>query len=177
MFRKRYDFDNHLAQEELNLTPFLDVMIVLIPFLMLSASFASVVVVKAALPVPVKDSSPVKIPPPFDLVAQVSPDTIKVWVDPANPGSKPVAQIPTPGNSPYSDATLETLHRTLVAVKAQHPNETRLALDAAPGVSLERMSQLMDVTGTLLPGDAFAPRATDDKRLFPEIALKGVYSP
>jgi len=177
MFRKRYDFDNHIAQEELNLTPFLDVMIVLIPFLMLSVSFASVVVVKAALPTPVANPASVKIPPPFDLVAQVSPDTIKVWVDPAKIGSKPVARIPTPGKGSYDDATLDALHRALVAVKAEHPTETRLALDAAPGVSLERMSQLMDITGTLLPGDAFAPKATDDKRLFPDIALKGVYVP
>jgi len=177
MFRKRYDFDNHIAQEELNLTPFLDVMIVLIPFLMLSVSFASVVVVKANLPAPVTNPVPVKIPPPFDLVAQVSPDTIKVWVDPAKIGSKPVAQIPTPGKDPYSDATLETLHKVLVAVKAEHPTETRMALDAAPGVSLERMSQLMDVTGSLLPGDAFTSKSADDQRLFPDIALKGVYVP
>ncbi|MEK7392285.1 MAG: biopolymer transporter ExbD [Fibrobacterota bacterium] len=177
MFRKRYDFDNHCAQEELNLTPFLDVMIVLIPFLMLSVSFASVVVVKANLPSPVTNPVPVKIPPPFDLVAQVGPDTIKVWVDPAKLNSKPVAQIPTPGKGPYTEATLETLHKVLVAVKAQHPTETRLALDAAPGVSLERMSQLMDVTGTLLPGDIFAGKASDDARLFPDIALKGVYAP
>ena len=54
MFRKHYDFNNHVAAEELNLTPFLDVMITLIPFLMLSVSFATVVVVKAALQTPIK---------------------------------------------------------------------------------------------------------------------------
>ncbi|MEN9307496.1 MAG: Biopolymer transport protein ExbD/TolR [Fibrobacterota bacterium] len=177
MFRKRHDLNSHLTQEELNLTPFLDVMIVLIPFLMLSASFASVVVVKASLPSPVTNPVPVKMPPPFDLVAQVSPDTIKVWLDPAKLNSKPVAQIPTPGKDAYSSATLDALHKALVAVKAQHPTETRLALDAAPGVSLERMSQLMDISAILLPADVFPGRVADDLRLFPDVALKGVYVP
>lgn len=177
MFRKRYDFDNHFAQEELNLTPFLDVMIVLIPFLMLSVSFASVVVVKAALPAPVTDPVPVKIPPPFDLVAQVSPDTIKVWVNPAEVGSKPVASIATPGADAYSDATLDALHKVLVQVKSSHPNETRLALDASPGVSLERMSQLMDVAPALLPNETISGKSPADRGLFPDVALKGVYVP
>lgn len=177
MFRKRHDFINHVAQEELNLTPFLDVMITLIPFLMLSISFTAVVVVKAALPSPIKNIDQALIPPPFDLVAQVSPDTIKVWVNPSELGSKPVAAIATPGTEAYSEATLDSLHKVLVQVKTLHPSETRLALDATPGVSLERMSQLMDVAPSLLPNETIAGKPATDKRLFPDVALKGVYAP
>ncbi len=176
MFHKRHDFSNHLP-EELNLTPFLDVMITLIPFLMLSVSFATVVVVKAALPTPVKTTDPVKFPPPFDLVAQASPDTIKLWVNPATPGATPVVSIATPGDAPYSDAALDSFHRALVRVKAQHPSERRLAFDAGPGVSIERMSQLMDISESLMPGEVVAGRAATDRTLFPDVALKGVYAP
>ncbi len=176
MFRKRHDFSSHLP-EELNLTPFLDVMITLIPFLMLSVSFATVVVVKAALPTPVKTADPAKLPPPFDLVTQASPDSIKVWLNPASEGAKPLATIPTPGADRYSDATIEAFHKVLVQVKASHPTERRMALDAAPGVSIERISQLMDMTESLMPGETIANRAETDRTLFPDLSLKGVYVP
>ncbi len=176
MFKRRHDFHKPLP-DDLNLTPFLDVMVTLIPFLMLSISFTAVVVVKAALPSPVKSPVKVSMPPPFDLVTQVSTDTIKVWVNPASLGTRPVAQIATPGKDRYSDATLDSLHKVLVRVKAQHPSEKRLALDASPGVSLERMSQLMDITGSLMPDESIAGRPSVDRTLFPDVALKGVYVP
>ena len=176
MFRRRHNFDNHLP-EDLNLTPFLDVMITLIPFLMLSISFTAVVVVKAALPSPVKNADTVQVPPPFDLVTQVSPDTIKVWVNPVKLEAKPVAQIATPGKEAYSQEVLDSLHKVLVRVKAQYPSEKRLALDAAPGVSLERMTQLMDIAPSLLREESIAGRPETDRSLFPDVALKGVYAP
>ena len=176
MFRKRYGFQNPV-HEELNVVPFLDVMITLIPFLMLTVSFGSVVVVKTALPTPVNRIDSVKVPPPFDLVAQVSPDTIRLWVDPAKLHGKPVAVVPTPGNQAYSQAVLDSFHLALIRVKTEHPTETRLALDAAPGVSLERMSQLMDQSAELRTSEGFAGMSRSQHGLFPDVALKGVYSP
>jgi biopolymer transport protein ExbD len=176
MLRKRYNFQNPV-HEELNVVPFLDVMITLIPFLMLTVSFGSVVVVKAALPTPVDRIDSVKVPPPFDLVAQVGPDTIRLWVDPSQPRATPVAVVPTPGNQAYSQAVLDSFHQALIRVKAAHPAETRLALDAAPGVSLERMSQLMDQSAELRGTEEFAGMSPSQRRLFPDVSLKGVYSP
>lgn len=176
MFRKRYGFQNPI-HEELNVVPFLDVMIVLIPFLMLTVSFGSVVVVKTDLPTPVSRIDSVEVPPPFDLVAQVSPDSIRLWVDPSKPDAKPVLVVSTAGNEAYSQNVLDLYHQALILVKEEHPTESRLALDAAPGVSLERLSQLMDQSAELRTSEVLAGLPTSQRRLFPDVSLKGVYSP
>ncbi|MBK8804996.1 MAG: biopolymer transporter ExbD [Fibrobacteres bacterium] len=161
--------------QELNLTPFLDVMIVLIPFLMLSVSFTAVVAVKASLPVPVKSVEQAILPPPFDLVAQVTPDTIKLYLNSRTPGEAPEFTLATPGAEGYSDEQLQAFHTKLVAIKKDHPGESRLALDAAPSVPMERIAQLMDQTRTQMTGDAIP--GTNGTDLFPSVALKGVYVP
>lgn len=177
MFCKRYDIRTQAMQEELNLTPFLDVMIVLIPFLMLSASFASVVVLPVGLPTPVASPDKALVPPPFDLVAQASPDSIKIWLNPASDKPETVATIATPGDAAYSRAILDSFHKALVDVKRKNPTQRRLALDAAPGLSIERMSQLMDIAESLMPGEVVEGRPETDRSLFPDVALKGVYVP
>jgi biopolymer transport protein ExbD len=176
MFRKRYGFQNPI-HEELNVVPFLDVMITLIPFLMLTVSFGSVVVVKTALPTPVDKVDSVKVPPPFDLVAQVSPDSIRLWLDPANHPVKPVLVVPTTGKEAYNQTVLDSFHLALIRVKSMHPSETRMVLDASPGVSLERLSQLMDQSAELRTSEIVAGTTGDVRRLFPDVSLKGVYSP
>ena len=176
MFRKHTSHQDIQEMQDLNLTPFLDVMITLIPFLMLCASFTTVVVVKAALPTPIKEPVTAQIPPPFDLVAQADADSIRIFLNPKGSADLPVATIRTPrGGSGYDSASLAAFHKELLKVKAAHPGETRLALDASPAVSLERLSQLMDQSGTLQTGEAIPGVA--DGGLFPQVALKGVYVP
>jgi biopolymer transport protein ExbD len=175
MFRKPMSHQD-VQDQELNLTPFLDVMIVLIPFLMLCASFTATVVVQAALPTPVANPVPVKIPPPFDLVAQADADSIRIFVDPKGDAAHPLATLRTPrGESGYDSATLSLYHRTLLQVKVEHPTETRLALDASPSLPLERLTQLMDESRTLRSGETVSGGASGE--LFPAVALKGVYVP
>jgi len=176
MFRRHISHQDIQDAQDLNLTPFLDVMITLIPFLMLCASFTTVVVVKAALPTPIKDPVIAHIPPPFDLVAQSDADSIRIFVNPKGTSAHPVATVHTPrGESGYDSASLAGYHRALLKVKAANPGETRLALDASPAVSLERLSQLMDQSSSLQTGEAIP--GVSGGVLFPQIALKGVYVP
>jgi biopolymer transport protein ExbD len=176
MFRRHISHQDIQDSQDLNLTPFLDVMITLIPFLMLCASFTTVVVVKAALPTPVESPDKAKIPPPFDLVAQADADSIRVFVNPKGGSDLPVVAIRTTrGETGYDSATLAAYHKALLKVKAAHPNETRVALDASPAVSLERLSQLMDQSSALQAGEAVA--GVSNNGLFPQVALKGVYAP
>ena len=176
MIRRHISHQDIQDSQDLNLTPFLDVMITLIPFLMLCASFTTVVVVKAALPTPIADQTKVQIPPPFDLVAQADADSIRVFVNPRGSSDQPVATIRTPrGESGYDSAALASYHKALLKVKTAHPSETRLALDASPSVSLERLSQLMDQSSVLQTGEVVA--GVSDGGLFPQVALKGVYVP
>lgn len=172
MFRKPMTQED---LQELNLTPFLDVMITLIPFLMLSVSFTAVVVVKAALPTPISNVTDAVVPPPFDLVAQASPDSVKLFLNHRMPGDAPVFAMATPGPDGYSDAQLSAYHSALASVKKDHPTETRIAIDAHPSLSMERLAQLMDQSRQFNLGEATP--GTSGQDLFPQVALKGVYVP
>lgn len=176
MFRKPLSHQDIMEAQDLNLTPFLDVMITLIPFLMLCATFTTVVVVKAALPTPVSDPTHVQVPPPFDLVAQADQDSIRIFVNPQGANDHPAAVIKTGrAESGYDAATLTAYHNALLKVKAEHPSETRLALDASPAVPLEKLAQLMDEARSLTTGETVKGGAPGE--LFPAVALKGVYVP
>lgn len=165
-------------EEELNLVPFLDVMIVLIPFLMFSASFATIVALPSSLPTPVSEA-PKDIHPPFDLVVRPSGDSIHVYLNPASPTAPPTATLVSAPGLDYDQATMDRFHQELVAIKRQFPGETRMALDASPSTNLQRISTLMDLSRTLVPGDTAVPTMVDQKAgsLFPAVALKGVYVP
>lgn len=173
------------AEEELNLTPFLDVMITLIPFLMLTASFFTVVVLEAKLPTPInpKDMPKVKIPPPFDLVVQVPKDSIKIFVNNLNPLGPPQYAIDCKDrvdSSSYTEAQIAKFHSILIDIKKKYPTEERLALDAIPSLQLEKMVQLIDQSKSFMSTDEVLkenPKFKQDLRLFPGLAMKGVYVP
>jgi biopolymer transport protein ExbD len=163
MIRRRPIQIGSFESEELNLTPFLDLMMVLIPFLMLTTSFYSVVVLTAKLPTPVT-SSTASIPT-FDLLTQVSTDSLRLFVN-----QKPRLSLALPKDGSLDPAVLEAFHKELVAIKAANPGETRMALDPAPRVTLDRIEQIMDQAVLQVGPDG-------KKELFPNVALKGVYAP
>lgn len=157
----------------LNLTPFLDLMLVLIPFLLLTAGFSKVVVTTAKLPAPILSPSQVPPAPPFDLVVRMPKDTIQLFLNPAGSTAKPLLSLPIPAGNGVDSATLERLHQALVEVKKANPTQTRVALDPHGTVPMERLQQVMDNLALHTPADG----ADAGKPLFPEIALKGVYAP
>lgn len=157
----------------LNLTPFLDLMMVLIPFLMLSTSFFVVVVTTAKLPTPVTSPKEVPTKPPFDLVVQMPKDSIKVFLNPNGSAEKPQLALQIPGGEGIDAATLSRFHKHLVELKERFPGETRLALDPSGSVPVEHLQQVMDQVSLHSSDDG----AAAGKPLFPDIALKGVYSP
>lgn len=164
--------------EDLNMTPFLDVMIVLIPFLMFSASFATIVALPASLPTAV--ASPTQAQKPaFDLLARATTDSLQVYLNPAAPDAPPAFAIATGTGDDYDETVQRTFHDLLVGIKREHPGETRIALDAEPGVSLQKVTRLMDLSRELVPSDTGIPRVAgaDPRLLFPQVALKGVYAP
>lgn len=156
----------------LNLTPFLDLMMVLIPFLMLTAGFTKVVVNTVKLPTPVTSVTHAQTPP-FDLVVRMPKDSIQLFLNPAGSTDKPLLSMAIPAGEGVDPATLTRLHRALVEVKRSHPAETRVALDPHGTVPMERLQQVMDNLTLLTPEDG----KDAGKPLFPDIALKGVYAP
>ena len=170
---RRVKIDTETAEGgNLNLTPFLDLMMVLIPFLMLSTSFFVVVVTTAKLPTPVSSPKLVPTTPPFDLVVQMPKDSIKVFLNPNGSSDKPLLALPLDGQG-TNETALARFHQTLVEIKSRFPGETRLALDPAGMVPLEHLQQVMDQATLHSDQDG----ALSGKPLFPNIALKGVYAP
>lgn len=183
MSRKRVKVEANF-DEELNLTPFLDVMIVLIPFLMLTASFFTVVVVDAKLPTPIPPDimQDVKIPPPFDLVVMVPKDSIKIYVNNKDPLGPPQFAVETKDrvdSAGFSKEQIEAFYKILVDIKRKHPTETRLAFDPHPSLQLEKVAQILDQSRTFRGDDPVIQEnpVFADTRLFPAIAMKGVYVP
>ena len=181
--KKKVKLEEH--EEELNLTPFLDVMITLIPFLMLTASFFSVVVLEAKLPTPIPPDKmiDVKMPPPFDLVVQVPKDSIKIYVNNKDPLGPPQFAIDAKDrldSSSYSEAECKQFHNFLVDIKKKYPTEERMALDPHPALPLEKLTQILDQSKTFQSTDPAInenPKFKQDMKLFPGLAMKGVYVP
>lgn len=181
--KKKVTLEEH--EEELNLTPFLDVMITLIPFLMLTASFFSVVVLEAKLPTPIPPErmQEVKMPPPFDLVVMVPKDSIKIYVnnkDPLGPPQYFVDASDRKDSSSYTDEQIDKFHNILIEIKKKFPTEERMALDPHPALPLEKLSQIIDQSKTFAGTDAAInenPQFKQSMRLFPGLAMKGVYVP
>jgi len=181
--RKRIKLEE--SEEELNLVPFLDVMITLIPFLMLTASFFTVVVLEAKLPTPIppEKMQEVKMPPPFDLVVQVPKDSIKIYVNNKDPLGPPQFAVETKDrldSSSYSEDQCKKFHDILVDIKKKFPAEERMALDPHPALPLEKLVQILDQSKTFQSTDAVLKendKFKQDMRLFPGLAMKGVYVP
>lgn len=183
MAKKRVKVEANF-DEELNLTPFLDVMLVLIPFLMLTASFFTVVVVDAKLPTPIPPETmvDVKIPPPFDLVVMVPKDSIKIYVNNKDPLGPPQFAVETKDrvdSAGYSAEQIEAYYKLLVDIKKKFPTETRLAFDPHPSLQLEKVAQILDQSRNFRGDDPVIKEnpAFADVKLFPAIAMKGVYVP
>jgi biopolymer transport protein ExbD len=183
MSKKRVKVEANF-DEELNLTPFLDVMIVLIPFLMLTASFFTVVVVDAKLPTPIPPDimQDVKMPPPFDLVVMVPKDSIKIYVNNKDPLGPPQFSVETKDrvdSAGFSKEQIEAYYKILVDIKRKNPTETRLAFDPHPSLQLEKVAQILDQSRNFRGDDPVIKEnpVFADTRLFPAIAMKGVYVP
>ena len=181
--KKKIKLEEH--EEELNLTPFLDVMMTLIPFLMLTASFFAVVVLEAKLPTPIppEKMQEVKMPPPFDLVVMVPKDSIKIYVnnkDPLGPPQFLVDASDRRDSTAFTDEQIAKFHNILVEIKKKFPTEERMALDPHPALPLQKLSQILDQSKTFTATDAAInenPAFKESMRLFPGIAMKGVYVP
>ena len=184
MAKKKFNVDADF-DEPLNLTPFLDVMIVLIPFLMLTASFFTVVVLEAKLPTPIPPErmQEVKMPPPFDLVVMVPKDSIKIYVnnkDPLGPPQFFVDASDRKDSSSYTEEQVLKFHNILIEIKKKFPTEERMALDPHPSLPLEKLAQIIDQSKTFSGTDAVleeVPQFKESMRLFPGLAMKGVYVP
>lgn len=125
-------FRAHVAAD-LELLPLMNIFIVLIPMLLLSAVFVEVRAIEMTAP-RVSDTVPAAAPDPLDLTISVADAG---WVVRGN-GIAPV-RLARP-----ADGSLRTLIEALRAVTAVHAQETAVRIVAEPGTRYEELISLMD---------------------------------
>jgi len=142
MGRKGYKPHTHLSHEfELDLAPLLAVMVKLVPVLLVSSAFVSIMMVETELPQAVKQAiQQNQEKPKASIQLDVSTKKgIKIIVE--NQGTQRVELIPNQSDGSFD---LKQLHQKLVAVKIQHPEVFRLEMNPEAQISYKEIVKIMD---------------------------------
>ena len=144
---------------ELNITAFMNLMVVLVPFLLMTAVFSHITILDLNLPPPGSDAKQPK-KPPFELRLTIRP---KILVLSDNQGGliKRIRQK----NKTHNYALLK---ETLKQIKVRFPNKTALTILAEQNTSYDDLVQAMDASRsyrTLYEGEQVYAE------LFPDISI------
>lgn len=144
----------HKEVAELNITAFMNLMVVLVPFLLITAVFTRTAIIELSLPA--ADSATAETPPPRPQVLLYADHMEWSLADDA----------PTRRQHEKDQQDLRELRAWLMGLKQRQPDQESLLLLIAPDVAYERLIALMDhVRHYPASGD------TEPKPLFPDIAL------
>lgn len=137
---------------ELQITAFMNLMVVLVPFLLITAVFSQMAVLELNLPDP-QAERPDDAPPERALTVVIRADELLVL-----DAGGPIQRLPaTDGRH-----DLAALTELLVRVKQRIPSEQRITLLLEPDIPYEVMIRAMDAVRTW-PGSR--------RELFPQIAV------
>lgn len=144
---------------ELNITTFLNLMVVLIPFLLISAVFSRVTIQELSVPTSAGASGPST--PNFAIEVIVR----KAGLEIAN-GSSVEAALPLK-NGEYD---MELLSQILLRLKAAYPDKQDATVLMEPEIEYNYLIQIMDaLRGAEIPGEGSHP--VQRTVLFPEISI------
>lgn len=160
MSRRSARRGRHKEVQELNITAFMNLMVVLTPFLLITAVFSRLAILELNLPASQSQAS-VEETPQFQLEITVRDDGIEVGD--RNAGT--LSRIEKQGE----DYRLDELSAYLAKIKAQFPDKADATVLLEPDVSYQVLVAVMDRVRTAESRDA------DDKvvksELFPEISI------
>ncbi|MHA7835457.1 MAG: ExbD/TolR family protein [Algiphilus sp.] len=139
---------------ELQITAFMNLMVVLVPFLLITAVFSQLAVLELALPEPASESSD-EPPLPPGLRVVVRADAVTV-----TDGGSPVQAFERADDGAINTEALGAL---LSEIKSRRPDDTAITLLLEPSVAYEDLVTVMD-TVRMQPDD---PKAG----MFPDIAI------
>jgi biopolymer transport protein ExbD len=145
---------------DLDMTTFLNLMVVLVPFLLITAVFSRITIVELTLP---SSSGGASVSPPaFRVEVIVRKDGMEL-----TNGTVPIAAIPKVEGA-YD---LERLGELVMALKREHPDTEDASVLLEPRIEYDHLIQVMDVVRS-----AEVPGATDEDEsrrveLFPNISI------
>lgn len=145
------------AEPELNITAFLNLMVILTPFLLVTAVFSRVAILELSLPA--SGSGQAGAEEALRLEITVRADRFEV----ANRGGAPLLI-----SRAAQDYNYRSLGEVLKAVKAQYPQHRDAAILLEPEIPYEVLVQVMD---TVRVGSVVQPGQVTKVELFPGISV------
>jgi biopolymer transport protein ExbD len=141
---------------ELEMTTFLNLMVVLVPFLLITAVFSQITIAELDLP-----SAESKAPadPVFRVEVVVREAGIEIM-----DGAKVITEIPKKDDA-YD---LSQLSDYLVAIKSQYPEKDDASVLLEPDIAYDNLIQVMDTVRSVATRDAGQETLAD---LFPVISI------
>jgi biopolymer transport protein ExbD len=118
---------------ELDVTTFLNLMVVLVPFLLITAVFSRITIVELNLPS--ASGGPQQDPPAFRVEVIVREDGLEI-----GNGTQPIAAIPNVGG----DYDLATLSDHMVALKRQYSEIDTASVLLEPQIPYDYLIRVMD---------------------------------
>ena len=150
----------HKEAEELNITAFMNLMVVLTPFLLITAVFSRLAILELNLPA--SQSQAVDEPPQFQLEITVRESGIEVGD--RNAGT--LNRIDKVGD----DYRLEELSAYLTRIKQQFPDKSDATVLLEPDVSYQLLVAVMDRVRVAESRDPTDNRLVKSE-LFPEVSI------
>jgi biopolymer transport protein ExbD len=132
---RRHHYRRRLSEAtELDVTTFLNLMVVLVPFLLITAVFSQVTIVELDMPTSSGNSQPVE--PDFRVEVMVREEGLEI-----GNGTAVIAQIPKVDD----EYDLATLADYVLDLKREHPDHTKASVLLEPEIPYDYLIQVMDI--------------------------------
>jgi biopolymer transport protein ExbD len=118
---------------ELDMTTFLNLMVVLVPFLLITAVFSRITIVELSLPS--SAGGPAPTDPSFQMEVIVRGERLEL-----SNGTSVIATIPKRDD----EYDLETLSNMVMSLKRDHPNDDDASVLLEPNIEYDHLIQVMD---------------------------------
>jgi biopolymer transport protein ExbD len=118
---------------ELDMTTFLNLMVVLVPFLLITAVFSRITIVELSLPS--SAGGPAPTDPSFRMEVIVRGEGLEL-----SNGTSVIATIPKRDD----EYDLETLSNMVMSLKRDHPNDDDASVLLEPNIEYDHLIQVMD---------------------------------
>lgn len=158
MKARRWRRRGHQQEADLNVTAFLNLMVILVPFLLVTAVFSRVAIIELMLPAP-GDPALASAERELRLEITIRADRLEV----ANAGGTPVL-IPRR----EADYNYKSLADVLKSLKAEFPEQTDATILLEPEIPYEVLVQVMDATMT---ASIVQPGSVTRIELFPAVSI------
>jgi biopolymer transport protein ExbD len=161
MARKHHYRRRQREPAELDMTTFLNLMVVLVPFLLITAVFSRITIVELSLPSSAQAAAPTE--PAFRVEVIVRETGLEI-----TNGKAMIAALPREEGEPYD---MDGLSNYLVALKRQHPDKEDASVLLESDIAYDYLIRVMDVVRSMeLPPENEGEEPLR-VALFPDIAI------